>query len=53
MKRGEMRDARQSLEIEFLIEVAVDVLDHRVHAFLVFGLAAAGSGHFDGGYRPR
>ena len=39
-----MRDAGQRLEIEFLVEVAVDVLDHR-YAFVVFGLAAAGSGH--------
>jgi hypothetical protein len=28
-----------------LIEVPVDVVDHRVHAPVVFGLAAAGGGH--------
>jgi hypothetical protein len=48
-----MRDARQSLEIELLVEMAVDVFDHRMHAFLVFGLAAAGSGHLRKNYRPR
>jgi hypothetical protein len=35
-----MRNIRQRLEVELLIQVAIDVLDHRVHAFLVSRFAA-------------
>ena len=50
-----MRDAGECREIEILVEVAIDVLDHRVHAPVVFGLAAARSGQAlaRAGYLPR
>ena len=41
----EIRDAGENVQFELAVEVAIDVLDHRVHALLVFGLAATGSGH--------
>ena len=53
MERREVRDAGERREIELLVEVAIDVLDHRMHALVVFGLAAAGGGHARGVYRPR
>jgi hypothetical protein len=38
MKGREMRDACQRLQLEFLIEVAINVLKYAVHSSRVFGL---------------
>jgi len=42
MKWRKVRDFRQRRKIERLIEVAVDVLEHLVHAPFVLGPAVAG-----------
>lgn len=52
MKWREMRYAGERGEIELLIEMAVDVLDHRMHASGVFSLTASGGSQREG-QRPR
>jgi hypothetical protein len=42
MESREVDYAGERLEIQLLFEAAVDVLDHGVHALVVFGLAATG-----------
>ena len=50
-----MRDRRERGEVEIRVEVAVDVFDHRMHAPVVLGLAAARGGQSGEpvNYRPR
>ncbi len=40
-------------KVEFLVEMPVDVIDHRMHAPVVFGLAAREAAKIAADYRPR
>jgi hypothetical protein len=51
MEFGEVSDAGQRREIESGVEVAIDVLDHRVYVAGVFRLAATRAARGD--QRPR
>jgi hypothetical protein len=41
MERREMCDLGQGIEIERLVQLPIDVLDHSMHPVLVFGAAVA------------